>query len=210
MTSNSCSSTQMVPYMVFGMASSTRGHLVRAPGPQTGSKKPPRLEVVGTPSSSSSLILRECCMAFMEISCTKGSHQLPVVTTGLDPPHWWGQVDGRSFSFSSSTHGESYTAWKTASFSRGLLPNLRVTTGYDQPHSLALAAGIVFSSFSSWLMVTCTAFTVAGSTNDQSQPIEVITGCAPRRWLAQVAGLCSNTWCRLCNSAGSRWEHTSD
>ena len=38
-------------------------------------------------------------MAFMEINFTNGSHQHTLMTTGLDPPHWWDQVDGRSSSF---------------------------------------------------------------------------------------------------------------
>ena len=130
MTSNSCSSTQTVPYMVFGMTSSTKGRLLKVARPQIGSTKPPLLELmVGKSSSSFSLILKECCMAFMEISFTKDSHQRTPMTTGLDPPQWWDQVDGRSSNSSSSTQRESYTASKTASFIRGVLLHMRVTTG---------------------------------------------------------------------------------
>ena len=130
LTSNSCSSTQTVPYMVFGMTSSTRGHFLRVSQPRIGSTKLPLLELmVGKPSTSFSLILKECCMAFMEISFTNGSHQHTPMTTGLDPPHWWDQVDGRSSSSSSSTHRESFTASKTANFIRGVPLHMRVTTG---------------------------------------------------------------------------------
>ena len=183
MTSNFCSSIQTVPYMAFGMTSSTRGHLLRTPLPQIGCSKPPLLDlVVGATSSSSSLILKECCMAFTEIGFTKEVRQQQVMTTGLDPPHWWDQVDGQSSSFSSSIHRESYTASKTASFTRGVPPEFASDNGLGSATlSLALAAGMGFSFFSSWLMVTCAAFTTASSSNDQPQLMEVTTGWAPRR-----------------------------
>ena len=68
-------------------------------------------------------------MAFMEVGFTKGSHQHTPMTTGLDPPHWWDQADGRSSNSFSSTQRVSYTASKTANFIRIVLLHMRVTTG---------------------------------------------------------------------------------
>lgn len=184
-TSSSCSFIHTAPCMEYYMVSSTRGHYVKAPRQRSGLLKQPLSELGDRMTSSSfSLTLTECCMAFIAISFTKGVRQQLLMTTGLDPPHWWGQVDGRSSSASSSMHRETYSASKTASYTRGVLPNTQVTAGQDRPHSLARRDEVIFSSFSSRWMVSCMASMKISCTSFHN----VTTGRPPRRSSVKMAG----------------------
>ena len=99
------------------MTSSTRGHRLMVLLLRIGSLTPRLSEMGdGIPSSSFSLILKACSMAFTMASFTRGSRQHTLVTSGLDPPNWWDQEDGPSSNSSSSIRMETCTASKTEGF----------------------------------------------------------------------------------------------